>query len=50
VEGKYTGTRYVHAGAEVEAKVWYSKKRKNLFNTRNKSANRSYGTKVCNKF
>lgn len=26
LEGKYTGTRYVHAKAEVEAKVWYSKK------------------------
>lgn len=28
LEGKYTGTRYVHAKAEVEAKVWYSKKEK----------------------
>lgn len=28
LEGKYTGTRYVHAKAEVEAKVWYSKKGK----------------------
>lgn len=28
LEGKYTGTRYVHAKAEVEAKVWYSKKDK----------------------
>ena len=26
LEGKYTGTRYVHAKANVEAKVWYSKK------------------------
>ncbi|MCI8481757.1 MAG: hypothetical protein HFJ27_01380 [Clostridia bacterium] len=26
IEGKYTGTRYVHAKAEIEAKVWYSQK------------------------
>ena len=26
LEGKYTGTRYVHATGEVTAKVWYSKK------------------------
>ena len=25
LEGKYTGTRYVHVKGEVEAKVWYSK-------------------------
>lgn len=25
LEGKYTGTRYVHAKADIEAKVWYSK-------------------------
>lgn len=24
MEGKYTGTRYVHATADIEAKVWYS--------------------------
>lgn len=28
LEGKYTGTRYVHAKADIEAKVWYSKKEK----------------------
>ena len=28
LEGKYTGIRYVHALANVEAKVWYSKKEK----------------------
>lgn len=28
LEGKYTGTRYVHAKAEIQAKVWYSKKEK----------------------
>lgn len=28
LEGKYTGIRYVHANANIEAKVWYSKKEK----------------------
>lgn len=28
MEGKYTGTRYVHGAGEVTAKVWYSKKEK----------------------
>lgn len=28
LEGKYTGIRYVHAIADIEAKVWYSKKEK----------------------
>ncbi len=28
LEGKYTGTRYVHANGEVQAKVWYSQKAK----------------------
>lgn len=28
LEGKYTGIRYVHAEATIEAKVWYSKKEK----------------------
>lgn len=27
LEGKYTGTRYVHAKGEVEARVWYTKKK-----------------------
>ena len=26
LEGKYTGTRYVHSIADIEAKVWYTKK------------------------
>ena len=26
LEGKYTGTRYVHANGEVQGKVWYSQK------------------------
>lgn len=28
LEGKYTGTRYVHANGTVEAKVWYTEKQK----------------------
>ena len=28
LEGKFTGIRYVHAKADIEAKVWYSKKEK----------------------
>lgn len=33
MEGKYTGIRYVHAKGEIEAKVWYSKNKKILYNT-----------------
>ena len=32
LEGKYTGTRYVHAIADIEAKVWYTKKEKFYYN------------------
>lgn len=32
LEGKYTGIRYVHALANIEAKVWYSKKEKIYLN------------------
>ena len=28
LEGKYTGTRYVHANGEIKAKVWYTVKKK----------------------
>lgn len=28
LEGKYTGTRYVHSNGEIQAKVWYTKKEK----------------------
>ncbi len=28
LEGKYTGTRYVHSIANIEAKVWYTKNKK----------------------
>lgn len=33
MEGKYTGIRYVHARGEVEAKVWYEKSKKIMYNT-----------------
>lgn len=32
MEGKYTGIRYVHAKGEIEAKVWYTKSKKVLYN------------------
>lgn len=32
LEGKYTGVRYVHARADIEAKVWYTKKEKAYYN------------------
>lgn len=34
VEGKYTGVRYVHSLANIEAKVWYTKKEKIFFKTK----------------
>ena len=32
IEGKYTGIRYVHGTADIEARVWYSKKEKFYLN------------------
>lgn len=32
LDGQYTDRRYVHARAEIEAKIWYSKKKKFYFN------------------
>lgn len=32
MEGKYTGVRYVHSSADIEARVWYSKKEKFYLN------------------
>lgn len=32
LEGKYTGIRYVHANADIKAKVWHSKKEKVFLN------------------
>lgn len=31
MEGKYTGKRLVHSDAEIEARVWYSKSKKESF-------------------
>ena len=31
MEGKYTGKRFVHSDAEIEARVWYSKAEKESF-------------------
>ena len=36
MEGKFTGIRYVHAKGEIEAKVWYTKNKKILYNTTEK--------------
>ena len=52
MEGKYTGIRYVHAQGEIEAKVWYTKQTKILYNTteRSNTGNEevSYGIKFNN--
>lgn len=32
IDGKYTGTRYVHAEGEVQAKVWYTEKERVMLN------------------
>lgn len=33
MEGKYTGIRYVHAKGDIEAKAWYTKSKKIMYNT-----------------
>lgn len=52
MEGKYTGIRYVHAMGEIEAKVWYTKSKKVLYNTteRNETGNieNKYKIKINN--
>lgn len=37
MEGKYTGLRYVHAKGEIQAKVWYTKNKKILYNATEKT-------------
>lgn len=53
LEGKYTGTRYVHANAEIEAKTWYGEKEKVFLKKEEKEGNgnfeTSYSVKI-NKF
>lgn len=52
LEGKYTGTRYVHAKAEVEAKVWYSKKDKisliHTYEEKTGNTQKAYGININN--
>ena len=46
LEGKYTGTRYVHATGSVEARVWYRQKEKISL----KQLKKEYTGKVENKY
>ena len=52
LEGKYTGTRYVHAKADIQAKVWYSKKETMAFTNVVKEATgkkeNAYGIQINN--
>ena len=52
LEGKYTGTRYVHAKAEIEAKVWYSKKDKisleHTYEEKTGNVQKAYGININN--
>lgn len=52
MEGKYTGVRYVHAKGEIEARVWYTKKKTIQYNTTEKQSTgneeTNYGIKINN--
>ena len=52
LEGKYTGTRYVHANGEVKAKVWYEQKEKVYLNeeitSKTGSFENKYSVKINN--
>lgn len=52
LEGKYTGIRYVHANAQVQAKVWYSDTQRIQLNevklTRNENVENKYSVKINN--
>lgn len=52
MEGKYTGIRYVHAKGDIEAKVWYTERKKIEYNTteRRKTGNveNKYKVKINN--
>ena len=52
IEGKYTGIRNVHSKADIEAKIWYSKKEKSNFKQRIRketgSSEKKYGMKFNN--
>lgn len=47
IEGKYTGTRYVHSDGEVLAKVWYSKKRKIILEKNEYIRTGKFESKYC---
>lgn len=52
LEGKYTGTRYVHANGEVKAKVWYTHTEKvslkEVKSVRTKEEENKYSVKINN--
>lgn len=52
LEGKYTGIRYVHANAQVEAKVWYSETRRvdlnQVISSKNGNLENKYSVKINN--
>ena len=52
MEGKYTGTRYVHSIGEIEAKVWHTKSKKIYYNqdkyTETGAQEKKYGIKINN--
>lgn len=52
LEGKYTGTRYVHANGEVKAKVWYSQTEKvalkEVKDARTQKEENKYSVKINN--
>ena len=50
MEGKYTGIRYVHAQGDIEAKVWYTKSTKILYNTTESSETGNIENKYKIKF
>ena len=50
MEGKYTGIRYVHAQGDIEAKVWYTKSTKILYNTTERSETGNIENKYKRKF
>ena len=45
LEGKYTGTRYVHSLADIQAKIWYAKKEKFSYNQQLKKPSDTTETK-----
>ncbi len=52
IEGKYTGTRYVHSKGEIQAKVWYDKKEtislNNIIEEKTGNQKTNYGININN--